>query len=214
VIDPARYRISPWCVFSLVVICSLLAFGFTPSARADTTYTYTGQPFTNFSGADSCTNGVGECFLSGTITFASPFPSNSVFSIFGDFDEPVALPPNLLSFSISDGVQSFSIASHHSNGAEFGIYLDTGPNGQIENWVFFIAGNPEAGLGTAGPGLVLGPTGLIGPTDLTTSDNGGVSSNFGTPGTWTTSTPEPNSLLIFGTGFLGLLGIRKYRSWK
>jgi hypothetical protein len=79
----ARNRISPLCVFGAMLLCSLFALGFAPSASADAIYTYTGQPFTNFSGGDSRTNGVGECSLFGTVTFFSPLPPNSTFSVSG-----------------------------------------------------------------------------------------------------------------------------------
>lgn len=130
---------NPVLLFGVALICSWFAFGFVSSARADTIYTYIGQPFTNFSGDDSCTNGVGECSISGTITFASPLPSNSVFSLSGSVYEPPTLPPNLFSFSLTDGVQTLNNTStSRYGGLVFGINLDTGSNGQILDWVFLL----------------------------------------------------------------------------
>jgi hypothetical protein len=188
-------------LFGVGLICSLFAFGVVPSARADgiTTYTYTGQPFAaSFTGGvDSCTNGVGECNLSGTLTLSSPLPPNL----------PPFTPVTPLSFSFTDGVHTLT-----SDGT---FRLGTGSDGQIVAWQFF--------MGSCQPGStelssIFQQNSAAADTTFTcgsipgegTFIIGGAQTFVQPSGTWSsTSVPEPSTLLLFGPGFLGIIG-----SWR
>ena len=98
------YEFEAKFVFSIGLLLMLSG-----SLWADTVYTYTGQPSTNFGGVDSCTNGVGECSLSGSLTYAAPLPPDARIWSSGNSpggQNPVFVP--LLSFSFTDGVHTLS----------------------------------------------------------------------------------------------------------
>lgn len=193
-----------WAVrlVSALLFCCLCAVVLAPSASADTTYTYTGNPFTDFQGAAACTAGVGECRISASFTVASPLPDN--------LSDSLVTP---LSFSITDGVHTFTELNQLNNIA---VYTNSG--GQIYGWYFAATGsigpspNDVEVLLTCGtlpcsPGLDFADFALANPS--------GFADNGNDPGTWTmstTPTPEPSSLMLFGTGLLGLpMGLR--RKW-
>jgi hypothetical protein len=198
--DITRNRISLLCVLGVLLVCSLLAFGFAPSARADgiTTYTYTGQPFTNFFGVDSCTNGVGQCSLSGSVTLASALQPNSFFF--------TGAP---LSFSFTDGVSTINNNTISEDNPTF-IYIQlvTEADDQIVGWLLQV-GTDHVGYSSVGPD---DPHQTNPLADITDTPFGGAS-NLGTPGTWTSS-PEPSSLILFGTGFLGMTGAWRWKKLR
>jgi hypothetical protein len=79
-------KITPWPLLPGLVMGLCL---FAASARADTIYTYTGNPFTVFSGLDACPP---VCNISGSFTLASPLAANLPFE---------AITPT--AFSFTDG---------------------------------------------------------------------------------------------------------------
>ncbi len=186
-----------------LLVFSLFAIGSAPSALADSaTYTYSGQPFAPAftSGVDSCTSGVGECSLSGSLTLASPLPPNLLHY--------TTVAP--LSFSFTDGVHILD------NTDSTGFFrFETGPEGQIVAWQFFIGScqpgstelssiyqrNAAADNNTETCGSVPGEGTFI---------IGGAQTFVQPSGTWTI-TPEPTSLLLLGTGLLAGIGWHRKR---
>jgi hypothetical protein len=97
-------RLLPGLVMGL---CLLAA-----SARADTVYTYTGNPFTAFSGVDVCPP---VCNISGSFTLASPLATNLPFGTI----TPTAFSFTDGSITLTGGVSRFEVATDSSGDISF-----------------------------------------------------------------------------------------------
>lgn len=209
----------------ILLSCLFLAITSVSVARADgVTYTYTGSPFANFSGTFSCSGGVGECELSGSITFASALPDNLTF-----VPPPVGLPvlsPTPIAFSFTDGVNTLT----NLNSTFYG-FLGTSPDGGITSWVFDISGVlpegtltfasvnnvPPSGLPNFGYSLselqfgaapLAGQAGTLGFEEMSPDLDA-----IGQAGTWsgpTVNAPEPPMLMLL---IIGLLAIVVHSYW-
>lgn len=184
-------KITPWPLLPGLVMGLCL---FAASARADTIYTYTGNPFTVFSGLDACPP---VCNISGSFTLASPLAANLPFE---------AITPT--AFSFTDG--SVTVTEGASEGGRFEVATDSG--GNISFW--------EIALGSGqpfGPGVctsldtVRDPIGS--PQDNSINVVCSTDAPIGTalvnsnPGSWSSSTvPEPGTLILVGIGLLGIAG--------
>jgi hypothetical protein len=196
-IDATRNRSNPVCLFAAILICSLFAFGFAPSAKADTVYTYTGQPFAFFEGL-TCP---------------------PICGITGSFTLPVALADNLAlqiitpsSFSFTDGLTTITNTSVGGGSPLF--LVGTNAAGQIYLWRISLTLFPSSGdagdhfaffIGYAHGGI--GDNSLFADSEFLTAFNG-------SPGAWsssTTATPEPSSVLLLAGGLTSLLGFRRKR---
>ena len=98
----------------LLCFCLLLLAFVAPRSKADATYTYTGNAFTGFFGSDSCSGGIGECQVTGTVTLAAPLAPNMNVVCCGINVTPV-------SFSFSNGAQTIT----NLNGTS--LIVDTNP---------------------------------------------------------------------------------------
>lgn len=168
-------------------------------ARADTVYSYTGNPFTT---------GVTQNGGLTPLPFG-PFTAND--SVSGSFTVPTPFGPfeplHLItptSFSFTDGVDT--ITNLNSTLSSFQIRTDA--SGHIMDWDIFADSN-NAFVDTSN---IMGTGGDQGQE----TDNQGHfagAENLDDPGKWTVSTtvPEPSSLLLLASGAIGLAGVLRKR---
>jgi hypothetical protein len=162
---------------------------FAASARADTIYTYTGNPFTVLSGLDVCPP---VCNISGSFTLASPPATNLPFA---------AIAPT--AFSFTDGSITLT-----GGGSRFEVATDS--RGDISFWDIALGGQVGPHV-CASLDSVRDPTGTPQDNSLSASCSSGaltgvalVNANHGR---WSSSTvPEPGNFILVGIGLLGIAG--------
>ena len=180
-------KITPWPLLPGLMMGLCL---FAASAQADTIYTYTGNPFTVFSGLDVCPP---VCNISGSFTLASPLAANLPFGTI----TPTAFSFTDGSITITGGGPRFEVATNSS--------------GDISFW--------EIALGSGqpfGPGVctsldtVRDPTGTPQDNSLSVSCSSdafiGIALVNANPGRWSSSTLEPGTFILVGIGLLGIAG--------
>jgi hypothetical protein len=151
--------------------------------KADTfTYDYTGQAFTLETGAFDSTSS-----LTGSITFNAPLADN-----FNGFVSPA-------SFSFTDGI-STDTSSDFFGASVFDI--TTNQSGQIVDWYIALSGWPFSFQSTGGW--------LGGGDQVNDGRSQGTNWNQGSwsdPGSGNSPVPEPENLVLVGTGLVGLAGL-------
>ena len=174
-----------------LLTAALLVIGLVSSAPAATIYTYTGHNYTSCGGA-YCTGGP----YSLSITFATTLMGSALDNLpFTDITSTIT------SFVFTDG--SGLRVDQNTVGVRTSISLSTDASGHIVNW---FAGGYANSAQVQMQTNWQSPSGFIPGADFSETtasfagDYGFVGSN---PGTWT-STPDPASGTLLGTGLLAL----------
>lgn len=160
------------------------------ASASEITYTYSGNQFNDFGGGVTCPL---ECNISGSFTISAPLGSN-----FDGYFVPD-------SFSFTDGV--VTITQANATSSAFGFI--TNSLGEITGWnLDFIDPQTSMFVGT-GPSVIC-------PVGCRVTDGSFAPSQYAQvnddPGTWSsviTTTPEPSTLALLGTGILGLAGMAR-----
>jgi hypothetical protein len=180
------------CRLAITACLTLLSI----PALADTTYTYTGNDFTDLLAPYTTSDSVTASF-----TVTSPLGDNYAYQ---------EVAPS--SFSFSDGVQTLTNLNATLPPTRFDVGTDL--NGNITAWNIEIFDSSDDYIET--------DSGLNGLGTFGVDTVGGFTAHgqlFGDPGIWTSNisdpppsaTPEPSSLCLLGTGMIGALAAIRRR---
>jgi hypothetical protein len=163
-------------------------------AHADVTYTYTGNDFTEVTGAYAKTDSI-----TATITLTSALADN----ISSLIDIPAA---DIVSFSLSDGQQTITNTNDYSSGFAF----ETNSLGDITSWnISAIGSNTYDEIESSD---VSGDSEDAGQISNGSKFTYGLNVNH--PGSWAVSAtpvPEPGSLVLLATGLVAVMAVGAMR---
>lgn len=215
-------KITKYPLVALLGILFIVVSG--AAAHADTTYTYSGNPFTDFTGAAGCSQpSTGQessdtCSISGFFTVGQPLAANL-------FDAQVS--PTDWNFTNGFGVWNpggFVLFAPSSST----FVISTDSNGNITNWAISLVlsgtnpqNTPENIILFTNNGEDFTETQLVGVGVFDEASNAGVpgawtmttigSGGGGTGGGGTTVTPEPSTLILVATPILVLAACARWK---
>lgn len=169
---------------------AIAALTFTLGASAEEIYTYTGNQFNQFGGGATCPL---ECKITGSFTVPEPLGP--------DFDGYFIAD----SFSFTDG--AVTITQANATSSAFGFV--TNSLGVLTVWNLDFIDAQTSMFVSTGPSVIC-------TVGCTVTDGSFVPASFAEvlndPGTWSSAaiaTPEPSTLVLLGTGVLGLAGMAR-----
>ncbi len=187
------------CFFGLLFLCAALVL--VPPARADAIYIYSGNNLTTTMG--TCPF---PCAITVILQYANPLPANA--SNPSGFPPPYLGPPYYASHDCTISPVCALISASGvtlSNIPEIGIFA-TGPDGLPTQWTI-IGDNGSQYVFVTSPSGDFVSCGLS-CNSIDTSAY--AASNHDNPGSWSmyvTPVPEPSSLMLLGSGALGVIGM-------
>lgn len=203
-------------LFSRAMLLVLILFANHPQiVSATTIYEYNGNPYTQFldqTPPDGSYNNTMS--LSGYFTTENPIAPNSPWS---------TITSDVISYSFSDGRNT--LTDENSIDGHFSVFLSTDSLGNIFEWSISVREFPVP-YEVGGWIFAMDSQRRVGDTQqdaastrLLYESHGNVSyitrSDTGwsyNPGVWSFSTdpiPEPGTMLLFGSGLIGLVGFRR-----
>jgi hypothetical protein len=188
---------SRYIFFGLILLFAALLLA--PAARADTIYIYSGNALTPTMG--TCPS---PCAVTVMLQYATPLPANA--SAPNGFPPPYLGPPYYPSHDCSIAPACAIITSSGvvvSNVPTIGIF-ETGPDGLPTRWLIIgDNGSQYVFISTPSGDSVLCEMNCNSADTLPYS-----ASNQDNPGSWSvivTPVPEPSSLVLLGSGALGMI---------
>jgi len=182
-----------WTAILVIGLC----LGATSSTKASVTYVFTGQDFTTCYG--EFTSSCHSDFISGTITLSTPLIAN-------DSSKQTVTPT---SFSFTVNYPGNPVLTKSTDDAIAYFYIDsTNSQGIPTSWAIYIGDTGTSSYTACG----VNPNGDGYEIELTSSSpwdcaNGDSPSFYqgtdASKGSWVI-TPEPGTLLLYGTGLLGI----------
>jgi len=180
----------------VLLVSTLLAIGLAQSARAQTVYTYTGNPYTTCLGT-YCSGGP----FALSITFDTTLTGSALDSL-----TLSNITADISTFSFTDG-SGLNINQSNAYLPPTFFFIATDASGAITDWIIV------TWLTANGPEMTTRYDGTPANTfDASEYFSGGTLIDYGyntAQGTWSSpmsNTPEPSTALLYLTGLLGLVG--------